>query len=90
LWGEAPFDYPAWLGRWPAAVLLLAFVTMELSFSNPSDPRAMALAIAIYSAVTWAGAAAFGSDAWFRNGDGFAVDFMLLSRISWLGRREDG
>ena len=90
LWGEAPFDYPARLGRWPAAVLLMAFVTMELSFSNPSDPRAMALAIAIYSAVTWAGAAAFGSDAWFRNGDGFAVDFLLLSRISWFGRRDDG
>jgi hypothetical protein len=90
LWQGAPFEYPARLGRWPAAVLLLAFVTMELSYANPSDPRAMALAIAIYSVPTWAGAIAFGSEAWFRDGDGFSVDFMLLSRISWLGRREDG
>jgi hypothetical protein len=90
LWQGAPFEYPARLGRWPAAVLLLAFVTMELSYANPSDPRAMALAIAIYSVATWAGAIAFGSEAWFRDGDGFSVDFMLLSRISWLGRREDG
>jgi hypothetical protein len=90
LWGNAPFEYPRWLGRWPAAVLLLAFVTIELSYSNPSDPRAMALAVAIYSAATWIGAAAFGSAAWFRNGDGFAVDFMLLSRISAFGRRDDG
>jgi hypothetical protein len=90
LWQGAPFEYPARLGRWPAAVLLLAFVTMELSYTNPSDPRAMALAIAVYSVATWAGAIAFGSDAWFRNGDGFSVNFMLLSRISWLGRREDG
>jgi hypothetical protein len=90
LWQGAPFEYPARLGRWPAAVLLLAFVTIELSYTNPSDPRAMALAIAIYSVVTWAGAIVFGSEAWFRNGDGFSVDFMLLSRISWLGRREDG
>jgi len=90
LWREAPFEYPARLGRWPAAVLLLAFVAMELSYTNPSDPRGMALAIAIYSVATWAGAIAFGSEAWFRNGDGFSVNFMLLSRISWLGRREDG
>src|SRR5581483_12443386 len=38
LWDGAPFAYPARLGRWPAAVLLLSFVTMELSYSNPSDP----------------------------------------------------
>src|SRR5579862_9308491 len=25
----APLAYPAWLGRWPAAVLLLAYATME-------------------------------------------------------------
>jgi hypothetical protein len=87
---EAPFAYPERLGRWPAAVLLLGFVTMELSYVNPSDPRALALAIAIYSAVTWAGAAAFGSRAWFANGDGFSVDFRLLARISAFGRREDG
>jgi hypothetical protein len=90
VWHGAPFDYPRWLGRWPAAILLLAFVTMELTYTNPSDPHALALAIAIYSAVTWAGAVAFGSEAWFRNGDGFSVDFMLLSRISWFGRRDDG
>ncbi len=85
-----PFVYPARLGRWPAAVLLLAFVTMELSYVNPSDPRALALAIAIYSVVTWAGAIAFGSDIWFRRGDGFSVDFELLARIAPFGRREDG
>ncbi len=90
LWRGAPFGYPHWLGRWPAAVLLLAFVTMELSYTNPSDPHALALAIAIYSAVTWAGAIAFGAEAWFENGDGFSVDFSLLSRISWFGSRDDG
>jgi len=90
LWGEPPFEYPRRLGRWPAAVLLLAFVTMELSYVDPSDPRALALAIAIYSALTWLGAAAFGSRTWFTNGDGFSVDFQLLSRISAFGQREDG
>jgi hypothetical protein len=83
-----PFEYPERLGRWPAAVLLLSFGTIELTYTNPSDPHALALAIAIYSVVTWAGAVAFGSDVWFRNGDGFSVYFMLLSRISPFARRE--
>ena len=71
-------------------MLLLSFTAMELTYPNPSDPHALALAIAIYSAITWAGAAAFGSKAWFENGDGFSVYFMLLSRISAFARREDG
>jgi hypothetical protein len=85
-----PFEYPQWLGRWPAAVLLLSFAAMELTYVNPSDPHALALAIAIYSLVTWAGAIAFGAEMWFRYGDGFSVYFGLLSRISPFGRREDG
>jgi hypothetical protein len=85
-----PFSYPDWLGRWPAAVLLLSFAAIELTYPNPSDPRVLALATAIYSGVTWAGAIAFGSDVWFRRGDGFSVYFGLLSRISPFGRRDDG
>src|SRR5262249_6792500 len=86
---QPPFEYPARLGRWPAAVLLLSFVTMELTYTNPSDPHALALAIASYSVATWTGAAMFGSQAWFANGDGFSVYFQLLSRISAFARRED-
>jgi hypothetical protein len=86
----APFEYPERLGRWPAAVLLLSFTALELTYPDPSGPHVLALAIAIYSAVTWLGAAAFGSQAWFKNGDGFSVYFQLLSRISPFGRREDG
>jgi hypothetical protein len=86
---EAPFEYPERLGRWPAAVLLLSFTALELTYVNPSDPHGLALAIAIYSALTWLGAAAFGSEVWFRNGDGFSVYFQLLSRISPFGRGED-
>jgi len=87
---EAPFEYPERLGRWPATVLLLSFTTLELTYVNPSNPHSLALAIAIYSALTWLGAAAFGAEAWFRNGDGFSVYFQLLARISPFGRREDG
>jgi hypothetical protein len=55
---------------------------LELAWTDPGDPRALALAIAIYSWITWVGAAAFGRDAWFANGDAFSVYFGLLSRLS--------
>jgi hypothetical protein len=84
----APFPYPEWLGRWPAAVLLLAFVTMELVYVEPANPRALAVAIALYSAATWAGMAAFGRRDWRESGDGFAVYFGLLSRLSIFATRE--
>jgi hypothetical protein len=87
---ETPYEYPERLGRWPATVLLLSFTALELTYPDPSDPHVLALAIAIYSAVTWLGASAFGSEAWFKNGDGFSVYFQLLSRISPFARREDG
>jgi hypothetical protein len=85
-----PFQYPDWLGRWPATVLLLSFAAIELTYPNPSDPDVLALAIAIYSVVTWTGAILFGAEDWFRYGDGFSVYFGLLSRISPFARRDDG
>ena len=85
---DPPFAYPAWLGRWPAALLLLSFVTLELVYVEPSNPRVLAVAIALYSAITWAGMAAFGRRDWRENGDGFAVYFGLLSRLSVFAVRE--
>jgi hypothetical protein len=85
---EAPFSYPELLGRWPAAFLLFCFTAMELAYTDPSDPRMLALAAAIYSWITWVGTAAFGRDAWLRNGEAFTVYFSLLSRLSILAVRE--
>ena len=85
---DPPFAYPTWLGRWPAVLLLLSFVTLELVYVEPANPRVLAVAIVLYSAVTWAGMAAFGRAAWRENGDGFAVYFGLLSRLSVFGARE--
>ena len=77
---EAPFAYPAGAGRWPAAVGLFAFVALELAYSDPSSPRALAVAIAIYTWVTWVGMLAFGRDAWLGGGEAFASYFGLFAR----------
>ena len=79
---EAPFQYPQRLGCWPAAALLFAFTAYELAYTDPADPRMIALAIAIYSWVTWVGIAAFGRDVWLPNGEAFTVYFGLLSRLA--------
>jgi hypothetical protein len=87
---EAPFAYPAGLGRWPGATLLFAFAALELAYWDPADPRALALAIFLYSAITWLGMLAYGRDEWTDNGEAFAVYFGLLARIAPFGEREDG
>jgi hypothetical protein len=81
-------EYPEWLGYYPAAVLLFAFAAMELAFYDPSRPRLLAIAIGIYSVATWLGAARWGSETWFRRGDGFSVYFGLLARLAPFGIRE--
>jgi hypothetical protein len=86
---EPPFAYPERLGRWPAAVLLFAFAALELAYSDPASPRALALAVYLYSAITWLGMLAFGRDAWTRNGEAFAVYFTLLARASPFTKREE-
>lgn len=77
-------EYPARFGRWPAAVALLAFVALELAYSDPASPRALAFAVALYTYVALFGMAAFGRDAWEANGEGFAVMYRLLAHIAPL------
>jgi hypothetical protein len=76
--------YPARAGRWPAAVALLAFVALELAYSDPSSPRTIAFAIALYTYVALFGMVAFGRETWERSGEGFAVAFSYLARIAPL------
>ncbi|HEX5948214.1 MAG TPA: hypothetical protein VFZ45_01480 [Actinomycetota bacterium] len=82
--------YPKAWGVWPAAILLLAFLWMELVAPNGASPRTLAWAIGGYTTVTLAGMAVFGREAWNRGGEAFAVYFGLLSRMAFLARRQDG
>jgi hypothetical protein len=92
-WREAGWSwssdvtYPERLGRWPAAALLFAFTALELAYVEPANPRALALAIFLYSWITWVGMGVFGRETWLRNGEAFSVYFDLLGRIAVFGRR---
>ena len=80
--------YPGRLGRWPGAVALFAFAALELAYSDPSSPRALAFGIALYTYVALFGMAVFGRDTWTVRGEGFAILFELFSRIAPLTSRE--
>jgi hypothetical protein len=85
---EPAIAYPERLGRWPAAGLLLAFVTLELAYPRSLEPRTLALAIVLYSWITWAGMLLFGRRPWIENGEAFHVYFGLLSLIAPFAVRE--
>lgn len=94
LWGRLGLTwtpvlaYPERLGVFPAAASLFAYTVLELTYFEPSDPRALALAIAVYSYVTWFGMAAFGRREWTEHGEGFTVYFELFARIAPFGSHD--
>jgi hypothetical protein len=75
-------EYPERLGRWPATVLLFAFVALELAYTDPSSPRALAFAVALYTYVALFGMAAFGRATWEARGEAFAVLFGFFARVA--------
>lgn len=80
---------PAALGYWPAVISLLAFLWLELVYSNRESPYVVSVFIAVYSAAHLGAAAVYGSD-WFAKGDGFEVYSTAVGKLSVFGRRDDG
>ena len=74
--------YPESLGVWPGALLLLAFVWIELIFPDRAVPAALAWLILGYSAVTWFGMLLFGREIWLKYGEAFSIAFGMLARFS--------
>jgi hypothetical protein len=81
-------EAPVGLGRYPAAAALLAFVTLELAYQRPSDPRVLGVAVALYTYWALGGMVVYGRDAWTRQGEGFAVALSLLARIAPFATRD--
>ncbi len=80
---------PRWVGYWPAALGLLAFVWLELVYPQSTYLSPIRLWFGVYVAVVLVGAAVFG-DRWFESADPFEVYSSLVGRLSVLGRTDDG
>jgi hypothetical protein len=95
--GQRPahLAYPEALGRWPAAVGLLAVVWLEIVYGTSGgvavglDPETAAVATLVYSAYTLAMMALFGVEEWCERGEIFSVYFGMFSQLGWFGV-EDG
>ena len=80
--------YPERLGRWPAALGLLAFTWIELVGGWADTPTTLVTAVVGYTVVTLAAQAVWGVETWTRRGEAFSVYFNLLSRISVIETRD--
>jgi hypothetical protein len=72
--------YPTWLGYYPAVVLYMGFIWLEL-FGRESS-RTFGLVLLGYGALNLAAAMAFGAETWFRYGEFFAVFLRILGKIA--------
>jgi hypothetical protein len=87
--GQRPahLRYPERLGRWPAAIGLLAFVWLEVVYGASGgvavglSPQAAGLATVVYSGYTLAMMALFGVERWCRTGEIFSVYFGMFSQL---------
>ena len=84
--------YPERWGCYPAALALLAFTWVELVSGWGELPERLTTVALVYTVYTLAAQAVFGTKAWTRNGEAFAVYFNLFARLSvWETRdREVG
>jgi hypothetical protein len=89
--GEAlpqPLEYPRRLGRWPAAIGVLAFTWIELVAANRDDPSFLAILALLYAAVQLVGMSLYGVETWTTRADAFSVYFGLFARLSPLHWRD--
>jgi hypothetical protein len=84
----APLEYPAWLGRWPAAAGIFLFAWVELTYVNKDDPSTLAIMVLAYVVVMLVGMALYGIETWSERADPFGVYFGLFARLSCFERRD--
>ncbi|MGN0065648.1 MAG: hypothetical protein ACI379_15535 [Nocardioides sp.] len=89
LTGGGVARFPAWLGYWPAAVMLFAFVWLELVYPQSTYLGPVRLWFTIYFVVVVLGGLVFG-EKWVERADPFEVYSTLLAHLSPWGRDEDG
>lgn len=79
---RARLAYPAWLGYYPAFVLYMAFIWVEL-FAH-ATPRGLGLFLLGYTLINLGAARLFGPEAWFRHGEMFGVILRLVGKMAPL------
>jgi hypothetical protein len=88
--GLALEQYPARLGVWPSAGLLLGLAWLELCWPHGSEPLVLATLISLYWVAQLAAMAVFGAETWLARGELFTVFARTLGRFAPLETYVDG
>ncbi|MBE2320152.1 fenitrothion hydrolase [Solirubrobacter sp. CPCC 204708] len=80
-----PLEYPARVGRIPAAVWLFAFAICELAWARGTQPGFLAILMLVYLVVMLVGMSLYGVEPWVRNADAFGVLFGLIGTLAPVG-----
>ncbi len=81
---RARLVYPAWLGRWPAVIMIFGFAWLELVYPDKDVPQTLAILSLAYAAVQLVGMGLYGIEVWTDRADGFSVYFGLFARLAPL------
>jgi hypothetical protein len=90
----APLAYPDRLGRWPAAIGVVAFVWLELVYGQSGfqvvglTPHTVGVATLVYTAYTFVAMTLFGAEKWLERGEAFSVYFHMFSTLAPFEARE--
>ncbi len=94
--GQRPahLRYPERLGRWPAAITLLAVVWLEVVYGASGgvavglSPHSAGIAALIYTLYTLVMMTLFGVEKWCETGEVFSVYFGMFSQLGSFGVRD--
>lgn len=94
--GERPVHlaYPEALGRWPAAIGVVAVVWLEIVYGVSGgnavglSPHTAGIAALFYTAYTLAMMALFGTEKWCARGEVFSVYFGMFSQLGIFEARD--
>ena len=82
-------SYPAKLGYFPALLIYIAIIWLELLFDRfGTTPGNISLMLSGYVVLSLVGAYIIGKDIWFRYVDFFSVYFRLIAKLSPLAYRQ--
>lgn len=81
-YGHGWLTYPARAGHWPAVLLYIGFIWVELF--GGTDPASLAHWLAGYTVFNLIGVGVFGINNWFRHVELFAVFFRVVGRMGVL------
>ena len=91
---SAHLAYPETLGRWPAAIGLMAVVWLEVIYGGSGgvavglSPHAAAVAALVYTAYTLVMMGIFGVEEWCRRGEVFSVYFGMFAQLGLFGVKD--